>query len=239
MMSRVHSFEIEHITPEAPRENEIRTESDNCNHRRRELSRRLRPILRLMKLAGEYYGDSSLVETPQESSNHFSRFYCASVLLGQCVIFVQAITSIFFEGFAQMQNTYFLLMFSIWYLECAGINESGLGGLGGLTKRGLKTLLALACCAVAFNSICLAALVFYRCISVARFQPWNGLLAYRLLHLVFRVFKTFTWVLPVLLLCVLMLTFVGNVCEFAEEVIHGESHFSRHRIIEAGTSQTL
>lgn len=217
---------MEEIHTEASHANEIRTALDICNHRRRELSCRLRTILRLMKLAGEYYGDSSLVETPQESSNHFSRFYCVSVLLGQCIIFVQAVTSIFFEGFAQMQNTYFLLMFSIWYLECVGINTICLfvlpksqkqasrfsklvsslltkeSGLGGMTKRRLKTLLALACCAVAWNSICLAALYFYRCISVARFQEWNGLVAYRLLYLVFGVFNTFAWVLPVLLFCV-------------------------------------
>lgn len=217
------------VIHEASQANEIvenGTESDNCNNRRMRISYRLRPILQLMKLAGEYYGDSSLLETPQGGSSYFSRFYCTSVLLGQSVIFVQAVTSIFFEGFTQMQNSYFLLMFSIWYLECVGINTICLfvlpksqkqpsrfsklvsslftkeAHLGGLTKQRLRNLLALACCAVVFNSICLAFLDFYQCISVARFQPWNGLLAYRLLHLVFGVFNSFAWVLPALMFCV-------------------------------------
>ena len=186
-----------------------------------------------MKPAGEFYGDSSFLETPQGGSNYFSRFYCASVLLGQCIIFVQAVTSIFFEGFTQIQSTYFLLMFSIWYLECMGINTICLfvwsksqkqpsrfsklvsslftkeSDLRGLTKRKLRTLLAIACCAVAFNSICLAALDFYPCISVARFQSWNGFLPYRLLHLVFGVFNSFAWVLPVLLFCVVCTVLSG------------------------------
>lgn len=231
-MPRIENLEMEEIH-EASQVNELGTELDNCNNRRMEISYRLRPILKMMKLAGEFYGDSSFLETPQGGSNCFSRFYCASVLLGQCIIFVQAVMSIFFEGFTQMQNTYFLLTFSIWYLECMGTNIICLfvlpksqkqpsrlsklvsnlftkeSDLSGLTKRRLSTLLAIACCAVAFNSICLAALDFYRCISVARFQPWNGLLAYRLLHLVFGAFNSFAWVLPGLLFCVVCTVLSG------------------------------
>ena len=224
---------MEEIHGLASQANEIGTELDNCNNRRTKISYRLRPILKMMKLAGEFYGDSSFMEIPQGSSNYFSRFYCASILLGQCIIFVQTVTSIFFEGFTQMQNTYFLLMFSIWYLECMGINTICLFvlpnshkqpsrlsklvsslftkecDLGGLTKRRLKMALALSCCAAAFNSICLAALDFYGRISVARFQPWNGFLAYRLLHLMFGVFNSLAWVSPVLLFCVVCTVLSG------------------------------
>ena len=223
---RIESLEMEEIHSEVFQANEIRTELDICNNRGTEISYRFRSILQLMKLAGEYYGDSSFLETPQRKSSCFSRFYCASVLLGQCIIFVQGVTSIFFEGFTQMQNTYILLLFSIWFLECLVINIICLfvlpesqkqpsrfsklvssllakeSDLGGLTRRRLSTLLVLACCAVAFNSICLAALDFNQCISVAWFQPWNGLLAYRLLHLLFGVFNSFAWVLPALMFCV-------------------------------------
>ena len=218
---------------EASQANETTTELGNCSSRRTKISHRLRPILKVMKLAGEFYGDSCFLEIPQAGSNIFSRFYCASVLLGQCTIFVQAVTSIFFEGFTQMQNTYFLLTFSIWYLECMGINTICLFvlpksqkkpsrlsklvsnlftkecNLSGLTKGRLSTLLAIACFAVAFNSICLVALDFYGGISVARFQPWNGFLAYRLLHLVFGVFNSFAWILPALLFCVVCTVLSG------------------------------
>ena len=231
-MPQIENLEMEEMH-EASQVNELGTHLENCNNRRMEISYRLRPILKMMKLAGEFYGDSSFLETPQGGSNSFSRFYCACVLLGQCIIFVQAVTSIFFEGFTQMQSTYFLLMLSIWYLECMGTNTICLfvlpkskkrpsrfsklvsslftkeSDLSGLTKRRLSSLLAIACCVVAFNSICLAALDFYPCISVARFQPWNGFLAYRLLHLVFGVFNSFAWVLPVLLFCVVCTVLSG------------------------------
>ena len=224
---------MEEIHEASAHANETGTELDNCNNRRSKISHRLRPILKMMKLAGEYYGDASFLETPQVGSNNFSRFYCASILLGQCTIFVQAVTSIFCEGFTQMQNTYFLVTFSIWYLECMGINTiclfvlpksqkkpsrlSKLVGslftkesdLSGLTKRRLCTLLAIACCAITFNSICLVVLDFYAAISVARFQPWNGFLAYRLLHLVFGVFNSFAWLLPPLLFCVVCMVLSG------------------------------
>ncbi|KAL9971933.1 hypothetical protein ACROYT_G018157 [Oculina patagonica] len=229
-MSRVHSADIEDTHSEAPRENEDRTEvmsrdislTANRDLRRRELSCKLRPILRLMKLTGGYYGDTSLEEFQQANSN-LSRFYCVMVLLGQWIVFVQAVTSIFFEGFAQMQNTYFILMFSIWYLQSAAINTvlflvlpktqkqpsrfskfttsllASASDFGRMTKRRVYKLLAFTCCAVVFNSICLAALDFYRNTSIARFQPWNGLLVYRLLHFVFSVFNSFAYLLPVVL----------------------------------------
>ena len=231
-MPRIESLKMEEVH-EASQANETSTELDNCNNRRTKISHRLGPILKMMKLAGEFYGDSCFLETPQAGSNNFSRFYCAGVLLGQCTIFVQAVTSIFFEGFTQMQNTSFLLTFSIWFLECMGINTICLfvlpksqkkpsrlsklvsslftkePDLSGLTKRRLSTLLAIACCAVAFNSICLVVLDFYGGISVARFQPWNGFLAYRLLHLVFGVFNSFAWILPALLFCVVCTVLSG------------------------------
>ncbi|XP_078373218.1 uncharacterized protein LOC144656848 [Oculina patagonica] len=132
-MSRAHSFEIEDIHYEARQENETRTEvlqeesfTDNHDLRRRELSSKLRPILRLMKLTGGYYGDTSLEEFPQVNSN-ISRIYCVIVLL---------------------------------------------------------------------------ALDLYGYTSIAWFQPWGGLLAYRLLHLTFSLFNSFTWISTVLLFCV-------------------------------------
>ena len=48
-----------------------------------------------------------------------SRLYCGLVLLGQWFIVVQAVTSLFFEGLAQMNTFFFFLIFSIWYLQSA------------------------------------------------------------------------------------------------------------------------
>ena len=67
-------MEVIHEASQANEMVEIGKESDNCNNRRMRISYRLRPILQLMKLAGEYYGDSSLLETPQGGSSYCSRF---------------------------------------------------------------------------------------------------------------------------------------------------------------------
>ena len=74
--------------------------------------------MRLIKITGNYSGDISLNELSQEnSSNFFSRLYCGVVLLGQWILVVQAVISIFIEGLAEIEKFYFLLMFFIWYLR--------------------------------------------------------------------------------------------------------------------------
>lgn len=232
-MAQVHILEIEDCS-EAPSQNEIRTDglrknislTNNPDHRCRELSCKFRPILRLMKLTGEYYGDTSLDEIPRGNPNVFWRFYYSILLLGQWSVLAQAITSIFYEGVNHMENTYFLLTFSIWYLQCAVMNTMLLfimpksqkkssrfskfirnlsetaSDFSRMTKRRVRMLLALTCCLVVCNCICIAFIDFQRYISVARFRPWNGLLAYRLLHLVFAFVDSFAWITPVSLFCV-------------------------------------
>ena len=229
-MSRVQNLEIEDVHSQASQENEITTQvlhrdvslTANRDLRLRELSSKLRPILKLMKLYGGYYGDTSLEEFLQVRST-FSRFYCVLVLLGQWIVFVKAVTSVFFEGLAQTQKTYFILMFSIWYLQCAAVSTifilflpkipnrlsrfskftssllTTASNFRGLSKRRVYTMLTFVCCAVVFNSTCLGALYFYQDASIAELQPWNGLLGYRLLHFVVSVFNSFTWIAPFLL----------------------------------------
>lgn len=84
-------------------------------------------------------------EIPEVNSNIPSRVYCAIVLLGQWMVFVQAVASLVCEGFAEMKNTYFLLIFGIWYLQSAGVNMTCLFAFPITHKRTLvfQNLLAI------------------------------------------------------------------------------------------------
>lgn len=171
---------------------------DRSKRRHKQLSRRFIPILWLMKVSGQYYGDFELNQVTEVNSSIFPRFYCAMVLLGQLVIFVQAATSLLFEGFAQMQTFYFLMIFSVWYLQCATFNAICLSVLPRRQKRTsslehfasnlisvssdlddmkmykVNLAMAFACGFGVFNTLVNVALDFYRHSSVGRFRPWNG-----------------------------------------------------------------
>jgi len=195
----------------------------------------LRPILRLMKLTGEFYGDVTIDEVLPADWSVFSRFYCGIVLIGQWFVVVQAMTSLFIEGVSQISTFFLLLIFSIWYLQTAIVNticlfilpkgpkkSSRLGQFIGhflttTSDLGIKScnmckvnlLLVSVCLFVVLNTVCLTLLDLYRNSSIARFRPWNGLLAYRLIHLIFCAFNAFAWVLPLTLFYVSCKLLVG------------------------------
>ena len=121
-MTQVHSLWLEDMHPEVSVTNANSRELGNDHLPRREVSDTFRPILRLMKLSGEFYGDVTVEGNLEKKWSAFSRSYCGLVLLGQWFIVVQAVTSLFFEGLAQMNTFFLLLIFSIWYLQSAVVN---------------------------------------------------------------------------------------------------------------------
>ena len=231
-MSRVHHLELEDIQSEGTQSNESRKAKGN----RGDLSHKVRPILRLMKLFGEYYGNTSMDEGVQSDSSLFSRFYCGMVLMGQWFLVVQASTSLFFEGLTDMKTFYFLLIFTIWYLQCAAftticlINLSKRQAKSSCFKRFLDSLLStssdfsgkmthkvyvtltFAGTFAFFNTVLLLMLDFYENVSVARFRPWNGFVTFRFIQLTFSAFGALTWGLACTLLYV--------SCEFLVRIFH-------------------
>ena len=218
------SLQIEVITDVVERQEDF---VDNHDLRCRELSSKLGRILRLMKMTGTYYGETSLDENQQKDSpGCFLRFYCAVALVGQWFFFAQAITSLFCEGLSRMHNFYFSLINSVWSLQCALVTTISLiilpmrqnkpcrfkrfirnllstaTDFNGITMQSVNGLIALACFFVVFNSICLAILDVYGQVSLTKFRPWNGLIHYRFLHLLFGVFCSCSWTIPFLLFCV-------------------------------------
>ena len=234
-MTQVHSLQLEDMHSQVFPANENTRQPGYDDFRRREVSCTFRPILRLMKLTGEFYGDITMDEILAADWSVFSRFYCGIILLGQWFVAVQAVTSLFFEGVAQINTFFLLLIFSIWYLQTAIVNTICLFSLPKGQKKpsrlgqfignllattsdlGIKTcnmykvhlLLAFVCLFALFNTICLTLLDLYRNSSIGRFRPWNGSLAYRLIHLIFCAFDAFAWVLPPILFYVSCKLLVG------------------------------
>ena len=217
-MSRVHHLELEDIQSVGPFVNETQSnESRKTKDKREDLSYKIRPILRLMKLFGEYYGNISMDEGVQSDSTLLSRFYCGMVLIGQWFLVVQASTSLFLEGLREMKTFYFLLIFTIWYVQCAAftticlINLPNRQAKSSRFRRFFDSLLSntsdfrvkktrkvylpltFACTFAFFNTVLLLMLDFYENVSVARFRPWNGLIAFRGIQLTFSGFGVFAW----------------------------------------------
>ena len=200
---------------------------DNCDLRCSDLSSKLGRILRLMKIIGAYYGNSLLDGDRREKSSGFClRLYCAIVFFGQWTLVVQTVTSLFYEGLSDIPTFYLLLIFSIWYLQCAVVTTISLVILPkkkkrsspftrftdnllaagtefrGITIKSVNRLLALACSFAVVNSVCVVLLDVYGEVSVARFRPWDGLIQYRFLHVVFGAIDSCSWSIPFVLLCV-------------------------------------
>ena len=190
-----------------------------------EVSLAFSPILKAMKFTGGYFGETALNSASRLRVMGFSRCYCAAALLGQWLLAGMATTSLVCEGLSSMRNFYFILVCCIWFLQCAlftTINmvvlplthgrESRFArfivgchstttehiNMGSKVKRGLF----LACFLAVFNATMSTALDFYQFSSVAHFRPWNGLLVYRIVLVVFGLVDSFAWMLTVLSFCV-------------------------------------
>ena len=76
------------------------------------------------------------------------------------------------------------------------------------------SLLALVCLYAVFNTVSLTLLDYYRSSLISRFRPWDGLLIYRLINLIFCAFDAFAWSLPFTLLyasCKLLVALLENL----------------------------
>ncbi|XP_022785363.1 uncharacterized protein LOC111325757 [Stylophora pistillata] len=259
-MAQVHNLQMQGVTkPEISSRNETEGKKEGSsvnltNNRdilRGELSNKLLPILNLMKFSGEFYGDTSLSETPPATSNFISRIYCGMVLLGQITILAQAVASLVYEGFDEMKNTYTLLLFGVWYLQSVGVNITCLfalpitrkrrsrflrfisffletadsGDFSGLSKWKLNAFLALTCFAALTNTTSIALLTFFEDNSIARFRPWNGRLTMRLLHVLINFYNSFAWTLPIFLFGISCSLVSGMIDGFQKKVISQVHNF--------------
>ena len=201
---------------------------DSYNIRLRDLSSKLDPVFKLMKITGTFHGDNSLdgIHNQQRYSSRFFRFYCVFLTLCQWILVAKTVISLFFEGFSELRNFYVLLVYGVWYFHGAVIACISLvvlpkrkrvpsrlsrfvtnllrtaSDFSGITEKSVYFLIILACSYALCNILCIILLDVCANVSPARFRPWNGLLPYRVLHILFAASVSCSWVMPSVLFCV-------------------------------------
>ena len=211
-------------TEQYPRENEM-----NTNHQS-QLSAIFRPILIAMKLTGQFFGETELAETGRLRTCYISRIFSFLVVLGQWLLVVMSVLSLFYIGFSTMPKFFFLLVTTIWYAQCASstticlvvlplvqnrrpsrfarflscfdTNELELDGMREKAVKGLS----LGCFAALINTVVVTYYsVRYRGI-ISIFPPWfshsETYLAVRVIEMVFGTFGSFAWILPAVIFCI-------------------------------------
>ena len=209
-------------TEEYPREDQM------ISNRQRQLAEIFRPIFIAMKLTGQFFGETALTKCRGRSKLHISHFFSALIVLGQWLNVVLGLTSSLYVGFSSMSKFFFLLVSTIWYVQCAGntivclfvlplmnrrpsrfaqflssfvTTAPELDGMKGKTVRSL----AIACLAAVINSTVLAIfnISFEGVISIH--PPWDqhtGLrLTVRVIEMVWGLLNSFAWTLPPVIFC--------------------------------------
>ena len=187
-----------------------------------------RPVLRLMKLFGAYFGDTSFNSLVQVSSrrrneSYISRFYCAIVVAGLWFSFAMPLVSIFFGG-----NIYLLITFVSWCLLVALMGTTCLIVLpttfarksrfenflrkvitihiGGTFLEKIKSkarlnliVFSLTCVACIAGSILSDVILG---INVGNLEPWNSWFGFKITSLVFLTCSSGVCFLTLSLFCI-------------------------------------
>ena len=211
-------------TEKHPRENEMRRNLQS------QLAAIFSPILIAMKLAGQFFGETALREIGRRRTCYISRYFSTLVVLGQWLLVVLGVISHFHIGFSSTPEFFFLLVTTIWYVQCASsttvclvvlpltqnrrpsrfarflssfvTNAPELDGMREKAVRGLT----LSCLAALINTLVVT--YFSVCYSgiISTFPPWYPHLdtysAVRVLEIVFGTFDSFAWIFPALIFCI-------------------------------------
>ena len=237
MPQRIHVTSVEHDLEADQKEtnesghNEPSEQYHGDEEMRKTLAETFGPSLSAMKLAGEFFGETSSFTELRDSNREKSsvciwRFYSVLVVLGQWAFVVIAVTSLFYEGFMSGINNFLYLMVTlIWYIQCACNtticlivlplvhNKTSrfvklISGIlttetefDGLRRKTLKGL-SIACLVSVINSVVIVLFSIYYNGILAHFKPWNGHAAVRVFEIALGIFDSFAWSLPVQLYCV-------------------------------------
>ena len=187
-----------------------------------------RPVLRLMKLFGAYFGDTSFNSLVQVSSrrrneSYISRFYCAVVVAGLWFNFAMPLVSIFFG-----ENIYLIIMFISWCLLVALMGTTCLIvlpitfarksrlenflrkviavhiGSAFLEKIKSKARVYLIVFSLALMA-CIVGLILSDVvlgINIGNLEPWNSWFGFKITNLVFLTCSSGVCCLPVSLFCI-------------------------------------
>ena len=206
---------------------EYQKKEEIAKNLRKQLSAILRPIFLVMKLTGQYFGTTAMFEENMQKTWCVSRLYSTFVALGQWLLFLIAVTSHCYLGFKEMNQFFFLLVSTVWFLQCASATticlvafpfaqsrkskmsifiaslveaapELNLDGIKAKTVKGL----VLACSAATLNLVVIVMMSVYFGGTISVFSPWEKYTFLRWVELIFGTYCSFSWCFPVLIFCV-------------------------------------
>ena len=85
-----------------------RTHEEMRTNVSKQLTQTYGPILSAMKLAGELFGETIFTEDATRGNFDIFRYYSTLVVLGQWVLAIIGMTSLFYEGFSSMTSFFYL-----------------------------------------------------------------------------------------------------------------------------------
>ena len=189
-----------------------------------QLSQTFGPTLTLMKLSGQFFGETSFSELRNLNpgkSVYLSRFYSLLVVLSLWLFAIFGLVSLFSEGFTSVDVFLYLFTIAAWFVQCAcnvticlamlpqvqsksGSRFSQLissffkttTDLKGLRRKSLKGL-AFAGMVSLGNFAFVLLWSFYLNGVLYNYKPWNGNMGVWIIEVGVGIYASFAWSLPV------------------------------------------
>ena len=232
---------------ELQREDEVRS-----NHQR-QLAEILRPIFIAMKLTGHFFGETALAEGSGQRELCISHFSSALVVLGEWLVVILGVTSLFYIGFSSMNAFFFLIVTTAFYIQCASnatvclfvlplrakrrskfakflsSSVTAAPELDGMKKKAVVGL-SVACLAALVNSIVIGLFSVHFNGIISVFPPWNlhpaTYVTVRVMELVVGALDSFALTLPPLIFCITCMLLEKMFCTLQDKVSQESIHSS-------------
>ena len=209
------------------------------------------PLLKMMKLLGMYFGDTSLnrlqpTSVPCRKTSYISRFYCGAVAAGLWFNFAMPLVSVFFEG-----NIFVFAIFISWCLLVA-LNLTTLLIVLPLTdttksrfEKFLRKAIAIHTENVKLTQVKFKAKIFFIIfsllfitaitfnifnnvvlkVSLGSSKPWNVWSGFNIFSVIFVIYGCAVWLLPFPFFCVTCSILEGLFDDFLKRIssLHSNS----------------
>ena len=189
-----------------------------------QLSQTFGPTLTLMKLTGQFFGETSFSELRNLNpgkSVYLSRFYSLLVVLSLWLYVIFGLASLFSEGFTSVDVFLYLFTIATWSVQCAcnvticlallpqvqsksGSRFSQFITSFSTTTTDLKGLRRKSLIGLAFagmlslgNFAFSLLWSFYLNGVLYKYKPWNGNMGVWIIEVGVGIYTSFAWILPV------------------------------------------
>ena len=189
-----------------------------------QLSQTFVPTLTLMKLSGQFFGETSFSELRDLNPGklvYLSRFYSWLVVLSLWLFVILGLASLFYEGFTSVDVFLYLFNIAAWSVQCACNvticlvmlpqvqSKSGsrfsqfitsfsttTTDLKGLRRKSLKGLVFAGM--VSLGNFAFSLLWSFHLNGVLyNYKPWNGNMGVWIIEVGVGIYASFAWSLPV------------------------------------------